>query len=344
MRITCCVLLLLVILSASSCKNNNAVPQSFYYWKTVFRLNECERTVLTNNHIDRIYIRYFDVKTVDGTPMPISTISFRDSIPYGLQVIPVVFIVNRMFDDVPFDSIASLADHICTRIGQINKEHGIKSVPEVQIDCDWTPSTKDKYFFLLGAIQGHPFLKDKLLSVTLRLHQAKYRKQTGIPPVRKVTLMCYNMGKLTQYGDHNSILDANETQLYMRGLSIYPLPADIALPLFCWGVCFDEQRQYRGLINGLCHEDLDKPYFQKVAGTTYRSDTSLQLKGAFIRKGDHIRLEEPSINDIEEVARMISDRIESPNSIIWYHLDSILLRKHPGPELQKVANLFPEKE
>lgn len=286
-----------------------------------------------------MYIRYFDVITDGNVSRPEATVIFKDTIPGNLQIVPVVFIVNKVLEITSADSIAGLASHICTRIESINGAHSITRIPEIQIDCDWNATTRNKYFNLLDGIRHHSYLTGKQLSATLRLHQLKYRKSTGIPPVDRITLMCYNMGHLTEYGDRNSILDTDEARTYLQGLGLYPLPADVAFPLFSWGVCFNN-RKYRGLINGLCREDMQQSFFTETTSNLYQVDSSVVLRGAYLRKGDYIRLEEPSTEEIGQIAEMVASQMKISGYVIWYHLDSLLLQKHPDHELQKITDLF----
>ncbi len=337
--------LLFFVFVVSACHDSIPPASSFYYWKTVFQLRPYEREILEKHHVNRLYIRYFDVVQRQGKDqpdpdiLPDATIFFKDSIPANIEVVPVVFVVNNVLTGLPADSMEMLAKRILDRIGSINRRHHIPNVREIQMDCDWNASTRDKYFSLLRVMHDRLHGDGMQLSATLRLHQLKYRKTTGIPPADRVTLMCYNMGHLTEYGSRNSILDVDEAQNYLQGLGLYPLPVDVALPLFSWGVCFSN-KHYRGLINGLCEADMQQPYFAEIAPGMYRADSAVILRGAYIRKGDHIRLEEPSAGDIRKVARMAASQIKTTQYVTWYHLDSLLLQKHPDHELQEIIHLF----
>lgn len=335
-------LYLLLAVMVSACHNPAPPAQSFYYWKTVFQLRASERESLTNNHVERLYIRYFDVVRHRDKPgnRPEATVVFKDSIPQGMEVVPVVFVMNDVLAESPVDSMELLAGHIYSRIGIVNRMYGIANIAEIQMDCDWNASTRDKYFTLLQSMRTILQQNGLQLSATLRLHQLKYRKTTGVPPVNRVTLMCYNMGRLTEYGSRNSILNIAEAQDYIQGTGIYPVPVDIALPLFGWGVCFDSKQNYRGLINGLSEQDIQQSCFTGIAPGIYRADSTVILRGSYIRKGDHIRLEEPSIGEIRQVAQLAASRIKTSKYVIWYHLDSLLLQKHPDHELQKTVDMF----
>ncbi|MDR1154421.1 MAG: hypothetical protein LBL04_06895 [Bacteroidales bacterium] len=334
---------LLLAAMLSACRDPAPPPaSSFYYWKTVFQLRPSEREALTANGVERLYIRYFDVVRRRDHPgnRPEATVVFRDGIPRGMEAVPAVFIMNDALAESPADSMESLAAHIYARIGMVNRMYGIADIAEIQMDCDWNASTRDRYFALLQSMRAMLQRDGLQLSATLRLHQFKYRKTTGTPPVDRVTLMCYNMGRLTEYGSRNSILNITDAQDYIRGTDIYPVPVDIALPLFGWGVCFDSNQKYRGLISGLCAEEMQQPYFTEIAPGIYRADSAVVLRGSCIRKGDRIRPEEPSIDEIRQVARLAASRIKRSKYVIWYHLDSLLLQKHPDHELQKTVDLF----
>jgi hypothetical protein len=331
--------MLFLLVFFMSCEDKPPHRQAFYHWKTVFSPDETERQALAESHTQRLYIRYFDVVQDGDAYRPEATTLVRDSIPTGMQVVPVVFIVNDVLKVLPEDSIGRLSERICTRIEQINRQYRMNSVPEIQLDCDWNGSTREKYFCLLHFIKAAPLLNGRQLSVTLRLHQWKYSTTTGVPPADKVCLMCYNTGRLTTYGSHNSILDTEEVRAYLQYAHIYPLPMDIAFPLFSWGVCFND-RQYRGLINGLSKSDLYQPFFTEVESNLYRADTSITLLGSYIRKGEIIRIEEPSVSDIRKTAKILSEKMKNPEFIIWFHLNSIYLQKITSNELSEIANLF----
>ena len=48
------------------------------------------------------------------------------------------------------------------------------------------------------------------MSATIRLHQVKYRADTGVPPVDRGMLMAYNLLPPDQAGERSSILDNRE--------------------------------------------------------------------------------------------------------------------------------------
>lgn len=142
-----------------------------------------------------------------------------------INIIPTVFITNECIQKLDTAQVISLAGKIVSLVKniQINFLNNQK-INEVQIDCDWSSSTKEKYFSLLTYIKKIGFPN---LSATIRLHQVKFSATTGIPPVAKSLLMCYNMGNLKDPATKNSIIETAELKKYTSNLGAYPLPLDV---------------------------------------------------------------------------------------------------------------------
>ncbi len=69
-----------------------------YYWRTTFELEDAEREFLTENNVERLYLRYFDVGLGDRwlgeemEPVPVATVRFNSDVPDNVEVVPVVYI------------------------------------------------------------------------------------------------------------------------------------------------------------------------------------------------------------------------------------------------------------
>lgn len=140
---------------------------SFYYWKTRYELNQYENKVLAENGVQSLYIRYFDVDLDQGTDAvkPVSTITFISPADQK-EIIPVVYIKNRVFEKSDSNSVYALGGDILQLITEINKKNRI-AISEVQFDCDWTDRTRNAFFLFLNTykkLSGHK------LSATIRLH------------------------------------------------------------------------------------------------------------------------------------------------------------------------------
>lgn len=338
------LLLFLCILIISSCKDhpNRTVQRGFYFWKTSFVLDEKEKQAITGLKVKDLYLRFLDVDWNDGRKMaqPVSPMVFKDTIAKSVNAIPVVFITNRTIinsDTVSLKELASNVLYFVRRQCELQKI----SPKEIQIDCDWSGKSKAKYFYFLKALKKSEFLKNKVLSATIRMHQIKYEQQTGIPPVDKGLLMCYNMGDLRKYGDHNSIIDQRSVESYLGRLSKYPLKLDVAFPLFSWSVLFRNEL-YAGLLGKVTTTDLqNKNYFEKQGKSLYKVLNDVNLKGYSFKKGEVIRDESYVAKDILKAAEFCSSRIQNDNiHVILFHLDSSILNNYQTNEIEKIYSSF----
>jgi hypothetical protein len=227
------IILLVFTVLFSSCHHAKKVNTSFYYWKTVYKANPTESAYLHHFNTNKLYVRITDIDMdEEGNPVPVSPITFTDRLPDTVQIVPVVFIVNDVLKTITKPALNILAAKLVGFVTAKVEQAGKTSFNELQIDCDWTAGTRDNYFYLLDQLNLNLAIRHTILSATLRLHQLKNQKGSGIPPVSRVMLMCYNMGNLRKYGTQNSILDISELKKYAGdNIGQYPLPVDIGLPL-----------------------------------------------------------------------------------------------------------------
>jgi hypothetical protein len=310
--------LLLVLLGA--CSYEDTLPeQALYCWKTQVQFSAEEADFVKNNRIERLYIRYCDVGLRDNAPVPIAPVDIDTLSVQGKTVIPVVYLKNEIFNPELTEGnstyISTLAHKLGDYIEQINRYYRLR-VSEVQFDCDWSLSTKQAYFSMLEAFKKEfPYQ----LSATIRLHQVKYREETGVPPVDYGVLMYYNMGRITATGA-NSIYDRSTALRYLGKLRAYPLPLDIALPMFAWGV-HSADGQVLNLVGGLTHAEaqaistlvrIDASDIYKVAEQTY-------YKGRVWQVGDLIKIEEVSDAQRKEMlADLREHSSQSIRRVIWF--------------------------
>ena len=137
-------------------------------------------------------------------------------LPQRFRVIPTVFITNECIKKIDSSQIKTLAGNVYNLVQDIINTHGFNSIKEIQFDCDWTASTRSNYFLLLEKFNA--LWKDSGIpvSATIRLHQVKFMSRTGVPPVKKGLLMCYNMGNLKNPATGNSIIETAELEKLYR--------------------------------------------------------------------------------------------------------------------------------
>jgi hypothetical protein len=313
------------------------VEPAFYYWKSVFNLTPFEKKRLDTLLIKTLYIKFFDVDWDDvlQQPMPKAVIGFADTSFRDFMIIPTVFITNECIQKLDSSGVNTLAHKVEHLIKEINTKNNCPESREIQIDCDWTAGTKDVYFYFLNAIKK--LFPQTLISATIRLHQIKFLSRSGIPPADKGLLMCYNMGNLKNPSTKNSIIEEAEFKKYIANLGDYPLPLDIAFPLFEWKVLF-RNNQYKGLIQHLPDSIFNKALF-KINGNRFEILRDSVLSGYDLKKGDLIRKEESSYREIMNVSGIINGSLKNTQPrVSLYHLDSITLNKFTTHELESIYN------
>lgn len=311
------------------------VNHGFYYWRSTFQLATLEKNTLQDLAIQQLYVKFFDVEWNEVTrqPQPIATIKFKEPVPAHVTVTPVVFITNETLQQADTSQVNRLAENINKLLTSITSHTPLSLSSEVQIDCDWTASTKDKYFSFLKALKQQPFFHHKQLSATIRLHQLKFTNQTGIPPVDKGLLMCYNMGNLRLAETGNSIVETSELDKYIKGLRNYPLHLDVALPLFDWYVWFSKN-EFRGLFY-----PQQLPLSSSKEKITFARDTV--INGYAFKAGDWLRYENSSINVLKAVAKRLKNKLPvEERTILLYHLDEKVLSKYQNNEIKNLLERF----
>jgi hypothetical protein len=331
------VLVLLLLLAA--CRQSNHTPPaiSFYYWKTTFRLSAEERTALKKHHVSTLYVRYCDVAIRQGVPVPVSPIVFQDALPDSVAIVPVVYIKNEVMLHPNLD-VADLAQKLLRYIDQINAGDSIQNT-EIQIDCDWTLTSRDTYFHFLDQLKVQ---SAKRLSATIRLHQVKYYATTGLPPVDRGVLMYYNMGRIGPY-PVRSIYDRPTAEAYLGSIRAYPRPLDVALPIFTWGIHL-RNNQVIGLLNKTDETTFaNDPHFGQKTPPYFEVKENVLKLGKYFKQGDRVKVETITADDLREMADDLAGELAHPPAeILFYDLDAFNLNhySHEKDLLEDVSHAF----
>ena len=251
-------------------KENRNFNFSYYFWENRYNLEQD-----TN---DKLYIKVLDIKY--SNKLEIIETNFIKSAPKDF--IPVVFITNKTLQNLDYKVIS---DQIINLVKKFNFN-------EIQIDCDWSDSTKNNYFLLLKELKNN---LNKNISATIRLHQIKYFNKTGVPPVDYGVLMYYNMSSLGDFNTKNYILDNNEAKKYHYNFENYPLKLKLALPLYSQAVQFRDKKAIN-LFENVEQIDFNEE-FEKLDKNKYKVLKSHYFKGKYIYEGDILRFE--NVNEKE---------------------------------------------
>ncbi|OJJ18521.1 hypothetical protein BKI52_23190 [marine bacterium AO1-C] len=327
----------------TQCSSHQVTP-TFYYWKTTFELSDKERDYLTKLQVKKLYIRYFDV---DWNPhrkeaVPVKEIRWKTQALPPLQIIPTVFITNRTLFNISYNQLEKLGNNIAIKI--VAKSKGLPNVQinEVQLDCDWSGKTRERFFKLIEILKIK--LKNqgiKHISATIRLHQVKYFKKTGVPPVDRGMLMFYNMGNLDGSNTKNSILDLEIARRYLVKPGKYPLQLDVALPIYQWGVVVRRGRVVE-LLNNLKNNTFANRRFFRPKGKNELEVTQSTYIGSFYAyKGDVIRLEQVTTKQLKQSAWLLRRFIKNnAMDVAFFHLDENTLSNYQFENLQEIYQIF----
>lgn len=341
------LLFLPLILLLFSCDNKvESVEKSFYYWKSDSDsyYNDKEKNILKDQNIKKLYVKFFEVDYQEELGnLPVSKTNFNiysycsenDSLPY--HIVPTVYIKNIVFQKNSRKELDKLADNVSYLIDKYtNEKLDSVKVSEIQIDCDWTASTKDNYFYFLKKLK--PIAK-KQISATLRLYPYKYPDKMGVPPVDKVTLMCYNLINPLENHSKNSILDLKELGSYLSPKKKYPLHMDIALPIYSWMQIY-QNNNFTGVIyngSGLKKNlKMIKPLWYEVTRDTVVSYNT------YLRRGDKIKYEEITADKVKKAIAIIKKNINLDKNITvtLFHLDENELNNYTNEEVSSFYNDF----
>ncbi|MDN5078586.1 hypothetical protein PJV89_10430 [Aliarcobacter butzleri] len=265
---------------------------SFYSWENSFE---------EQNINEKLYIKVLDVNF--STKLELLKTNIKEP---PKNFIPVIYITNETMKNVDY-SLLSKA------ILETLKNY---KFDEIQIDCDWSLSTRSNYFNLLED------LKEKLnkkISATIRLHQIKYYRKTGIPPVDYGVLMYYNMSNIGDFNTKNSILDNEIAKKYHYNFDVYPLKLKLALPLYSQAIQFREEKAI-SLFEGVEEKDFNND-FEKLENNRYKVLNSHYFKGRYIYKDDIFRFENSNEQDIKIALKDFLDLSKNRyDEVIFYTL------------------------
>jgi len=311
----------LLCLSCNSPKGKSDA-HAFYSWSAFYQPADSSAKLpsATFNHL---YLHYYDVTWSDEYKIPLPKPSFRqqfvDSAFYGKNPFtPVIHIENMVLEKLPIDSMAPLAAKMNSKMellsSQILQQSAVKPDDEIQIDCNWTPATKDKYFILL--LQLKQLQPKKELSATVNLYAFKEKATMGVPPVTRAMLQCYDIGRSNDTSSMNANLDAAILPGYFKD-SVYPLPLDLAFPVGGWMVHYRDGKK------------LGYPYlfeFFKEGKSVFGEEGKDQFKllrdtsylGTDFKLNDILRREAVQPEVLASAIKYISGKIKYRRIAFWY--------------------------
>lgn len=328
-------LVMLVLFALAACGESRATEQraelrrSFYYWRTTFALSPAERAALVDVGVTRLYVRMFDIEwnASERRPRMVGKLAVaRDQrVPPGIEVVPVVFIRQDVFKQLDAATGAQLARDTWSEVKQRSELLGA-TPREFQLDCDWTDSSRDRFFGFTRDVRS---ASGVTLSATIRLHQIKYREKTGVPPVSRGMLMFYNMGTFSAEVGDRAIFDAAQAEKYLARVDDYPLPLDVALPIWSWTVHVRDDRVI-DLLQSTDPDELPKLDFVIPGGLDrFVVTRNAFLHGALLRQGDVLKVERMAPRDTQAAADLLRPHLASgTRTVALFDLSERNLQRH----------------
>ena len=298
------------------------VIPAVFRWKNNHWLEGGEELAVTRNGIQRVYHKLLDI---DWNPAngahPVSIVrvpyqwrSYSGEDNYWadkVELVPCIYITNQTFLKISDAEVDELAHNLLRKL----RMECPPTIHGVMLDCDWSAKTRERFFRLTRIMNDS---LDVPLIATIRLHQYAQPFQTGVPPADRGMLMPYNVGQITAPGDGNSIFDLSIAEPYFTTSSPYPLPLDIGLPAFSWGVQFRN-----GKFMGILQDDQVRTAmkFSMLSGETGGTMQVTQENNTAMPElhlGDVVRMERMTPELIAQVAQLARSAVNSDTLAVAY--------------------------
>ena len=337
--ISTCATLVLLAACGRSATDAPTAHRAFYFWRTTFALTPVEQEAVRALHVERIYLRMFDVawSENDKTTVPLGpvTLGAGATMPADVEIVPVVYLETDVFKHVTTAQLPMLARKVWADVQGRAGALGFRP-HELQVDCDWTETTREGFFGLVRELKVASALP---LSSTIRLHQVKYRERTGVPPVDRGTLMFYNMGKFSADPDARMIFDADSAAKYLARIDEYPIALDVALPIWSWTVHLRDDLVV-GLMQSTDPAELPALDFLAADGPErFVATRSAFLHGTFLREGDVLKIEVTGPAETAAAADMLAPHLRgdgTARTITLFDLSERNLTRHGTDQLDRL--------
>lgn len=302
-------------------KDPVVIPAAFR-WRNSSWLEGDDLHAIQNNGLQRVYLKLLDIDwnsahgahPVSSMNVPYPWNSYHSGSGYwtqAVELVPSIYITNNTFLKINDKEVDALAHNLLRKLRMECPD----TIHGVMLDCDWSAKTRLKFFRLTHIMNDS---LDVPLTVTIRLHQYAQPKKTGVPPADRGMLMPYNVGNITAPGNTNSIFDRATAEPYFKNSGPYPLPLDIGLPAFSWGVQFR-----KGAFVGILQEAQvsDAMNAGLLRGETWGTLQVVNENNSAMPElhlGDEIRVERMTPELIAQVAELARGAVNSDTLAVAY--------------------------
>jgi hypothetical protein len=149
--------------------------------------------------------------------------------------------------------------------------------------------------------------------------------------------MFYNMGAFSPDPEARAIFDPSAADRYLARVADYPLPLDVALPIWSWVVHVRDDAVV-GLLQSTDPGELASLDFLDTTGDgRYRVTRDTFLHGNFLRAGDLLKVEVTGPDETQAAAAMLAVRLTPrPRTVTLFDLSERNLARHDLASLDRV--------
>lgn len=318
------IFLTVSVLSACS-PGKKDTTYAFYYWQQANSFSDSTSHWIERLNISKFYVHIMDVvwSSEKQQPAPTAITALSASNPItGKSLVPVIFINNEVIDKADTTQLQELTINLLSAARGFMDKMG-SPLAELQIDCDWTAKTRDKYFLLLQQLKQ--LSPGTTYAATIRLYPYKYDRQMGVPPVDYGALMFYNLTSIKNPEEENSIFTYKAASQYRRS-NPYPIPLKAILPVFGWYAWF-RNNDYKGIL----YESPDltgQSFCTRISKTKFRVLKDTVVNGLYLRNGDILRNEFPDTKDLSAFNKNLDNLLPGSNEVIFYHWNERFLQHY----------------
>jgi hypothetical protein len=318
--------------------------RALYFWRTEWSSSAELQSAMKDARINRLYMRFFDVEwdSHEKTAHPIAPLRFASPAPNGVEVVPVIYLVNAVFLKMSYEDVPKLADNVLRKVHAMAE---LEHIPfkELQLDCDWSDDSRRNYFRFVEILHNTMKSEGRSLSATLRLHQVKYASRSGIPSIDHGMLMFYNFSQIQGDEPGHSIFNEQDAARYTSYIARYPLKLDVVLPMFSWSVHAREGKVL-GLLEGIGSAEAGGfDGFREQSANRYAATRSFFFRGRYFMEGDSLLVEEttPRITrQAAALARRGAGWSRHYNTIALFDIDQERLKDYSSAEIRGILNEF----
>ncbi|MCG9881176.1 MAG: hypothetical protein MH472_11310 [Bacteroidia bacterium] len=334
-----CFIALLFSLWKLNPQSQPTAQRAIYHWKTNFYWSaepNDTRKFLNEHQIQKMYIKMLDVDYSKATGiMPVSKTSMNYYSDYkkdSIEFIPVVYITNDVFKNMLVQDREDYAKKILAHALRIQTytHHWPR---EIQFDCDWTLDTRDAYFAFIETCKK--LAPQFTYSATLRLYPYKYKDKLGVPPVAKVMLMMYNLQNAKNFEHENSIFSLKEAQKYLKRKE-YPLPMDVALPVFSWTLVFRNGQFYKVFSDNIISDITSDVSLKLLTTNKFLVETTPRNYNDYgLKAGDVLKVETCGAKELVQANSLLRLLpVDATATIALFDLDMNELTKIPYEKVE----------